>query len=338
MSIKLIQSDPSISGGKPIITGTRLPVELILGKLAAGETTAQLLKAYPDLTEAGIFAALDYAARHLCANETTPVNAETDGIINHSFPPMRPDVKIVESSEKITEVNCPELQWWFAVPQMGNPPYLWADYNGETLELEAVTEITPTASATIQGIECVELQLREWLVHDWPDPPVLMYAALDETHSRWISVVNMVDDKKVFFTVGDEWFEDQWGGLCKRRIVDDGRYELQSDGSYKITEGQGFGAGTYDVTIGENTFHCLRVLDVDVSEDHGGELAEVFIERGGRTVFFRRYDGRYLRGHDLIDKFPNNRRIVINDVIYVHSNCTHWFHDSLTLASLPPAL
>ena len=259
-----------------------------------------------------------------------------DETIKHPFPSMRPDVKIVESSEKISEVDCPELQWWFAVPQMGES-YLWANYNGETMALESVTEMIPIAAAQIQGIDCVELQVREWSLPDWPDSPHLIYAALNDTHSRWISIVNIVDEKKIFYTINDEAFEDQWGGPTKRRIVDDGRYQLQPDGSYTITDGQGFGAGTYDVTIGENTFHCLRVLDADISMPHGDELAEVFIERSGRTVFFRRYDGRYLRGHDLIEKFPNNRRIVINDIIYVHSNCTGWFHDTFTSVSLQPA-
>ena len=261
---------------------------------------------------------------------------QTDGILKHPFPQKRPDVKIVESDDRISEVNCPELQWWFAVPEMGEPHFR-AEYDANTLELDAIVEITPTRPTTIRSIDCVGLQIREWLApRDWPDvnPPVMMYATLDDTHTRWISVVNIVDGKQVSYTIGDEWFEEQWGGPLKRRIVDDGRYELQSDGSYRITDGHGFGAGTYDVTIGENTFHCLRVLDVDISLPHGDELAEIYIESGGRTVFFRRYDGRYLRGHDLVAKYPNNRRIVINDVVYVHSDCSGWAHDQLTSASL----
>ena len=261
---------------------------------------------------------------------------QTNEILKHPFPQQRPDVQIIESDDRITEVDCPELQWWFAVPEMGEP-HIRAEYDANTLKLDAIVEITPTAPATIRGIDCVELRTREWLApRDWPEvnPLEMMYATLDDTHTRWISVVDIVDGEKVFYTVGDESFEDMWGGPCKRRIVDDGRYQLQADGSYKITDGQGFGAGTYDVTIGENTFHCLRVLDVDVSLPHGGELAEIYIEKGGRTVFFRRYDGRYLRGHDLVNKYPNNRRIVINDVVYVHSDCSGWAHDQLTSASL----
>jgi hypothetical protein len=254
-------------------------------------------------------------------------------VVDHPFPPTRPDIKIVESSERIYEVDCQELQWWFAIPKMGET-YMWAEYDGETQKLDAVTEMTPTMPAIIRDIDCVEIQFREWLAKDWPLSPNLMYVTINETHTEWVSVVGTIDGKRIFNTIGDESFEGQWGPALKRRIVDDGRYQLQPDGTYKLTDGTGFGAGTYDVTIGENTFHCLRVLDVDISNEHGGELAEVYIEKGGRTVFFRRYDGRFLRGHDLVSKFPNNIQIVINDVVYVHSNCTGWFHDTFTLASL----
>ena len=44
MAAELIQSDPAIMMGKPVIAGTRIPVELILEKLAAGETVDQLLE------------------------------------------------------------------------------------------------------------------------------------------------------------------------------------------------------------------------------------------------------------------------------------------------------
>ena len=62
MDTKLIQSDPSIMMGKPVIAGTRITVELILEKLAAGETVEQLLEAHPCLTKEGIQAALSFAS------------------------------------------------------------------------------------------------------------------------------------------------------------------------------------------------------------------------------------------------------------------------------------
>lgn len=56
-----IVSDPDIAFGKPVIEGTRISVELILEKLAAGETIEQLLEGYPHLSREDIRAAVDYA-------------------------------------------------------------------------------------------------------------------------------------------------------------------------------------------------------------------------------------------------------------------------------------
>ena len=63
MNKDLIQIDPAVMMGKPVIVGTRITVELILEKLAAGETIEQILEAHPRLTREGISAALAYAAK-----------------------------------------------------------------------------------------------------------------------------------------------------------------------------------------------------------------------------------------------------------------------------------
>ena len=65
MNMKLIQSHPSIMMGKPVVTGTRITVELILEKLAAGESVEQLFEAHPRLTREGIQAALSFATQGL---------------------------------------------------------------------------------------------------------------------------------------------------------------------------------------------------------------------------------------------------------------------------------
>ncbi len=64
-----IEINPDVMLGKPVIRGTRLPVELLLRKLSEGATEADLLDAYPRLTRADIQAALAYAADTL-AHET----------------------------------------------------------------------------------------------------------------------------------------------------------------------------------------------------------------------------------------------------------------------------
>jgi len=56
-----ITSNPEIFGGKPIIRGMRISVELILSLLAQGEATDALLDDYPDLELDDIRACLAYA-------------------------------------------------------------------------------------------------------------------------------------------------------------------------------------------------------------------------------------------------------------------------------------
>ena len=57
-----VEVDPAVMQGKPVIRGTRVPVELVLRKLAEGASVDDLLDAYPRLTAEDIRAALDYAA------------------------------------------------------------------------------------------------------------------------------------------------------------------------------------------------------------------------------------------------------------------------------------
>jgi uncharacterized protein (DUF433 family) len=62
MTTERIEINPAVMLGKPVIRGTRIPVELILRKLSEGMAEAELLEAYPRLTSADIRAALAYAA------------------------------------------------------------------------------------------------------------------------------------------------------------------------------------------------------------------------------------------------------------------------------------
>lgn len=65
-----IEIDPKVMLGKPVIRGTRIPVELVLRKLSEGASEADLFDAYPRLTRDAIHAALGYAADCLAHEET----------------------------------------------------------------------------------------------------------------------------------------------------------------------------------------------------------------------------------------------------------------------------
>ena len=73
MKNQLISSHPDVMMGKPVIAGTRITVESILEKLAAGETPEQILAAYPRLTAPAIYAAINFAAQALRADVVYPL-------------------------------------------------------------------------------------------------------------------------------------------------------------------------------------------------------------------------------------------------------------------------
>jgi uncharacterized protein (DUF433 family) len=64
--------DPAIRHGKPIIAGTRVPVQIVLGALAGGMTYEEVLAEY-DLTQEDILAALEYAAAVIDVEEVLPL-------------------------------------------------------------------------------------------------------------------------------------------------------------------------------------------------------------------------------------------------------------------------
>ncbi len=68
-----ITVDKRVAFGKPVIKGTRVPVELVVGQLAGGMTFEEVEKEY-DLTREDILAALNYAAKTLANEEVRVVS------------------------------------------------------------------------------------------------------------------------------------------------------------------------------------------------------------------------------------------------------------------------
>lgn len=73
MAKPLVVSDPNILMGKPVIVGTRITEELILEKLAAGESIEQILDAHPRLTREAVLAAIAFAKDALRADVIYPL-------------------------------------------------------------------------------------------------------------------------------------------------------------------------------------------------------------------------------------------------------------------------
>ena len=71
-----IEINPKVMLGKPVVRGTRIPVELIMRKLAKRAREEDLLDAYPRLTREDIRAAIAFAADTVAHEETLPVAQE----------------------------------------------------------------------------------------------------------------------------------------------------------------------------------------------------------------------------------------------------------------------
>ena len=70
---KYVVMDPQVAAGKPVVRGTRLTAEFLLGLFAAGWTEEQVLENYPTLTPEAIRAVFAYAAEALSEETVYPV-------------------------------------------------------------------------------------------------------------------------------------------------------------------------------------------------------------------------------------------------------------------------
>lgn len=77
MNDPLIVSDPAVMMGKPVVAGTRITVDLILEKMASGESIEQILEAHPRLTRQSVLAALDFASRVLRSDVVYPITRQS---------------------------------------------------------------------------------------------------------------------------------------------------------------------------------------------------------------------------------------------------------------------
>jgi uncharacterized protein (DUF433 family) len=75
MTTDRIEINPRIMLGKPVIRGTRIPVDLLLRKLSEGASEADLLDAYPWLTRDDLQAAMRYAADTVAHEEVVLIGA-----------------------------------------------------------------------------------------------------------------------------------------------------------------------------------------------------------------------------------------------------------------------
>lgn len=80
-----IISDPKILGGKPIIAGTRISVELIMSFLSAGMSIKDILAEYTELKRTEVLAAIDYASKLVSKTKLDQTHRDMQTIVLHEI-------------------------------------------------------------------------------------------------------------------------------------------------------------------------------------------------------------------------------------------------------------
>jgi uncharacterized protein (DUF433 family) len=73
-----ISIDPAVHHGDPCIKGTRVPVSVIVGSIADGDTPEEIIDAWPQLTADDIKAALKFAAEAVNSADFVPLGHDSD--------------------------------------------------------------------------------------------------------------------------------------------------------------------------------------------------------------------------------------------------------------------
>lgn len=255
------------------------------------------------------------------------------------FPDTLPLIDITESDESVGPIDCRELQWWFATPEVGCSSSS-ASYDLDTGALDYVRQVVSASPTSTDGEDAVELEIHERPCSEALSEETTFRFTCILRHDRasWLAVTTLTaDGSTTTTTVADHDFESQWGGTGTRLLVDNGRFERLPDGSYHITSADGFGAGTYTVTVGSREFTCLRVLDLP-NADENQEFGEAFVEPGGRTILYRQYRGRLFDPDwkQWRDAHPG-AEIRVDGGLFLLRDCTGRAHVDLTDTALPAA-
>ena len=273
------------------------------------------------------------------------MSAET-GTRKASFPDFRPEISIARSPKPPFSIDLRELSWWFIVPEIGDR-VRWADYeptrDGSAWKLTEVKDMAAVRRAIIHGRACVEIEMEERycgdrdgllpLNHDPAsrDRHTRVWGRLEETEVHWLAVESMKSDgTRELLTCLDEDFGWDFG-MTPRLIEDRGYLTEQPDGTFikKPDAPQMFSNGLYTVRIGDQTFECMRVFDIDADTSDRAVLVMAYVTRAGRTLLFRRYNGNFwgkreepphLQGVEMTweEDLPHTHRLVIDGVKYVH--------------------
>lgn len=258
---------------------------------------------------------------------------EGDGRMKKSIehmPEYMPEYTITPLEKAPFPVVWKEVMGWFLIPEAGEK-LDWAMYDFPQRKRTECFHMEVTGRARVHGIEGMECSAREWNTadaeHQNADTQRTFVVQLTDTHCRILSESHMEDGVKKYYTFLDgDSFLKNWGvgkDNCGNETHLSPKGMLLRKGS-EITclskEETLDVAGRYLVSIGGKTYDTLCVMDVECYEE--GMASEQYLDEKGRTVLWRRFnrDDWAISRYQIpwTQKLPDNERITINGVPYVH--------------------
>ena len=251
------------------------------------------------------------------------------------FPKVRPGIVVERLAAKASPIDMRELTWWFVVPEL-HDEVRWAEYQptgvGPEWRLTRSTSMCAARPAVIHDHDCVVIEVDEEShpVDGLLEPPpagrhTKVWGRLTDTEVEWVAVERAASDgTQKLDTFLDEGFEQDWGA-CARRIDAGEWLAAAADGSFGRRPGipAVFADGVYAVHLGERSFTCTRVVEMEKDATELDVVVLAFVDANGRTLLFRRYDGnRRVTGAESQrreDLLPHADRLVIDGMTFVHS-------------------
>lgn len=248
-------------------------------------------------------------------------------IIMKKLPDNLPEYTITKSQQKPFSVKWEELTGWFLVPKLGEK-LSWGMYDLPSGKCSHTYEMEVTGRAEVHGVEGVELTAREFPFPDRKETMCYTFVAqLTDSHCRYLAATRTENGLKKYTTFLDEDdFMPNWGfgeHNCGNKIHLTAQGDITRRDKEISSKQKPFLldiVGRYSVTIGGKQFDTVCVMDIETYNP--GVVSEQYLDKTGRTVLWRRFNRddwameRY--GKRWSQALPENERILINGVTYVH--------------------
>lgn len=243
------------------------------------------------------------------------------------YPLIRPEITITPSKTGLTDIDCRELRWWSIIP-LENQQAAQSFYDPPDWKLTSVINLMAKNIGSVHGVDGVVIDQQTWS----PEEPEKMeqlriLARLTDDCSQWLAMLNGwhdSDEKVAISTFLDDEFRAGFADM-PRLIQDTGNWSEPAPGVMTV-ENQPldqqicWGAGTFDVSIGETTVQCLRVMECTLSER--SNLIEAYLNKSGRALLMRRYNGLSWQikadQKSWDQRLPGQPILTINGVRFVH--------------------